>query len=682
MTGIVHPIPDGSTLQAATDLGNAYTYLNALPHEIELLYPAQFGHNLVLTPHTYLMNAATTFTDTLYLDAIGNANAVFVIKIYGALSTGSYAKVILINGTLAKNIYWMVNGAVSLNDYSVFKGTIVCNNGAMLLTTGVSIEGRALTTTGALSTSAITAIMPPGCGTSTSPVITTQPVSQTACAGGSVSFSVSATGTSPTYQWRRGNVNLTNGVNITGATAATLTLNPVSLTDAGSNYNVVISGTFLPAVTSASVSLTVNPAPVPTIGSTNNPCLGSSNNLYYTESGQTNYSWAVSAGTIVNGQGTSTLNVTWTGIGQQNVSVTYSNSFGCPAASPGMYYLFVNPYPGAAGAISGLASVCAGTSSVAYATTPVSNATSYTWSLPAGATIATGAGTTNITVDFGPAAVPGNITVAGNSTCGNGIPSVLPVSVNPLPAVAGLITGQGSVCAGSTGVIYSVSPIAGAQSYIWIVPAGAAIVYGLTTSQISVDFGSIEASGVITVKGINGCGIGSLSPDFNVDINAIPLAPVVSELGSLLTSNAVSGNQWYYEGTAITGATGQSYTVTSNTGYYWCVVTLNGCSSGMSNKIWVIMTGMQAYPVSRSFSIYPVPNDGQFTASVRYPVDATFNIIVYDQLGAKFLEMRDLKTVGGILDTRIDLRPVTDGIYFVVFLNNENKIVKRILVKN
>lgn len=167
VTGAIHPIPDGSTAQSAADLLGVYTYLNTLPYDIELLYPAQFGNNLVLTPHTYLMNAATTFTDTLFLNAGGEANAVFVIKIYGALSTSTYSKVVLINGAQAKNVYWLVSGAVSINDYSIFKGTIISNNGAIDLTTGVNLEGRALTTTGAVSTSAITVIMPPGCSQGT-----------------------------------------------------------------------------------------------------------------------------------------------------------------------------------------------------------------------------------------------------------------------------------------------------------------------------------------------------------------------------------------------------------------------------------------------------------------------------------------------------------------------------------
>lgn len=176
VTGNIHPIPDGSTAQAATDLLVAYNYLNGLAHDIELLYPAQFGANLVLTPHTYRLNAATTFTDTLYLNAQGNANAVFIIKIYGALTTSTYSKVILTNGAQAENVYWLINGAVNINDYSVFNGTII-SQGAVNLFTGVNINGRALTGVGALETHAITgaAAIPSGCAT----VVATTEVQET-----------------------------------------------------------------------------------------------------------------------------------------------------------------------------------------------------------------------------------------------------------------------------------------------------------------------------------------------------------------------------------------------------------------------------------------------------------------------------------------------------------------------
>lgn len=160
VNGMIHAIPDASTAQCSADLAIAYDYINTLPYDIELLYPAQFGRNLVLTPHTYLLNAATVLTDTLFLDARGNTNAVFVFKINGALSTSTYSRIVLRNGARSTHVFWKVEGAVNINDHSIFRGNLICNNGALgAINTGVILDGRAFTTTGALTTTAITTTM-------------------------------------------------------------------------------------------------------------------------------------------------------------------------------------------------------------------------------------------------------------------------------------------------------------------------------------------------------------------------------------------------------------------------------------------------------------------------------------------------------------------------------------------
>ncbi len=164
VTGTIHPVPDVSTAIAASDLVNAYNAINVLPHDIELLFPAQFGNELVLTPHVYLMNAATALNGTVYLDAQGNSNAVFVIKINGALSTTTFANVVLLNGALADNVYWKVDGALSGANYAMLNGTFIVNNAAIDLTTGDTLYGRVLTTNGALSTADNMIVSPSPCG--------------------------------------------------------------------------------------------------------------------------------------------------------------------------------------------------------------------------------------------------------------------------------------------------------------------------------------------------------------------------------------------------------------------------------------------------------------------------------------------------------------------------------------
>ncbi len=162
VTGKIHSKPDVSTAACAADLQTMYNYINTLNPDIELLYPAQFGNNLVLTPHTYLLNSATAFTDTLYLNAQGNPDGIFVMKVNGAFTTSTFSRVVLINGAQSKNVFWQVEGMATIAKNSVFQGTLICNNAAIGLTTGDSIYGRALTTSGALSTVTLVATIPKG----------------------------------------------------------------------------------------------------------------------------------------------------------------------------------------------------------------------------------------------------------------------------------------------------------------------------------------------------------------------------------------------------------------------------------------------------------------------------------------------------------------------------------------
>ena len=94
----------------------------------------------------------------------------------------------------------------------------------------------------------------------------------------------------------------------------------------------------------------------------------------------------------------------------------------------------------------------------------------------------------------------------------------------------------------------------------------------------------------------------------------------------------------------------------------------------------MIITGQEELPASATFTLYPVPNNGLFTASILYPVDDTFTIAVYNQLGVKLFEMADVKITGGKFATQIDLRPVSAGMYTVVFTNGEHKVVKKVII--
>ncbi|MEY4689319.1 MAG: hypothetical protein RIR76_3342 [Verrucomicrobiota bacterium] len=102
-----------------------------------------------------------------------------------------------------------------------------------------------------LSVAAIT--LTSGSSSSTVPVISTQPQSQTVTAGAAVTFSVGATGTAPlAYQWKKGTVD------IVGATNSSYSISATVSADAGSYFVTVSNGSG--AVTSNAASLIVSAA--------------------------------------------------------------------------------------------------------------------------------------------------------------------------------------------------------------------------------------------------------------------------------------------------------------------------------------------------------------------------------------------------------------------------------------
>ncbi len=173
----------------------------------------------------------------------------------------------------------------------------------------------------------------------TAPAITVQPVSQASFVGADVTFTVGATGSGLTYQWRK------DGVDIPGANADSYTISGLVLSDAG-DYDVVISGTCPPSVTSATAVLTVSTVSISTQPSNTSACVGTSASFGVVANGTgLTYQWQVSTGgpfTDIANATTATLllnNVTLSMNGNQYRCVISGSLNSDPAV------LTVNPLP-------------------------------------------------------------------------------------------------------------------------------------------------------------------------------------------------------------------------------------------------------------------------------------------------------------------------------------------------
>jgi uncharacterized protein (TIGR02145 family) len=310
----------------------------------------------------------------------------------------------------------------------------------------------------------------------------------------------------------------------TGETTSTITV----LAPPGHNlYAVTVTDACgQSAFTQASVDVGTIPGPAGTIAGITDICTPAAGVAYSIPliPGADSYVWTLPPGaSVTSGNNTNSITVDFnTAASSGNISVMGHNN-NCGDGLPSALALTINPAPAPAGPITGSNMVCQGDPAKTYSLDPLSFTTGYEWSLPAGVTIVSGAGTNQVTCLFTTSAVSGNITVRGhNAACGYGTPSSLYVTVNPLPGAAGMISGTTTICTPANGLNYSIPVITGAGGYIWTLPAGATITAGNNTNSITVDFSTSAGSGSIGVRGhSNFCGDGP-SSTLPVTINPSP----------------------------------------------------------------------------------------------------------------------------------------------------------------
>jgi hypothetical protein len=347
--------------------------------------------------------------------------------------------------------------------------------------------------------------------------------------------------------------------------------------------------------------------------------------------------------------------------------------------------------PGAAGPISGPAIVCK-SNTYNYSVGTISGATSYNWTVPTGATISSGQGTTNISVNYGASAVSGNVSVYGSNTAGNGAASNLPVTVNSAPAQPSAITGITSPCQGSTET-YSVTNVSGV-TYNWTVPAGSSILSGQGTNSISVSVGS--TGGNIQVTPSNSCGSGSSSimaisvgnvpgvaatpsgPD-NVDLN-------FTTTSSYATTGATNGVTYQWELMPVSAGTisgtGLSATVTWNTSFLGTaevrVKAFNDCGEGNWSLVKMTVVINTTGIIEGGFAnvrIYPNPSNGNFKVEPNWNSER-LSLLILDASGKEMY--RDV--VDGRSTSHLNL-DISSGVYLLVLTDGNVTTKKKLFIQ-
>ncbi len=245
--GNIYNPPNSLLAQAATDVGTAYGYLSTLGGTV---IGVLLGSGQIVTPGIYQTGAASSLTGNLTLDAQGDPNAIFIIRIGGAFTSSTFSSITLLNSAASCNVYWQIGGQFDLAGNSVFQGTIVVD-GAINLLEGSSLFGRALSRAGAINThNNIVSFLPTTAGTISGTPIVCQ--GQTGFA-----YSIPAIANATAYVW-----TLPSGASIiSGATTNTISVN-FSPTASSGNITVYATNACGNGIASPNYAITISPLPI------------------------------------------------------------------------------------------------------------------------------------------------------------------------------------------------------------------------------------------------------------------------------------------------------------------------------------------------------------------------------------------------------------------------------------
>jgi hypothetical protein len=318
--------------------------------------------------------------------------------------------------------------------------------------------------------------------------------------------------------------------------------------------------------------------------------------------GATTYLWQTSVGTISGSNSGSEISVNFPesyssmviSVQSINVCGTVSSARTITVKPPAKT---VTP-----GIISGSAVLCPGTIE-SYSISPVNNATGYFWEATGGVLLGAVTGTS---VQLEAPASYSSIALRVYSVNSCGVrSSARSLSVKP-PAVVkpGNITGPTlEVCGGSSGLTYTVAPVAGAVSYNWIASNGT-IATGQGTNIITLNAPESYVSFTLKVHSINECGVASSASNV-LTIRSVPATPAsITGPGEVCAGATLS-----YTASAALGATGYQWTMPTG----WTILSGQGTANvsilaGASNgTLRVAATNKCGSSASRSRAIAVIP---------------------------------------------------------------------------
>lgn len=301
-------------------------------------------------------------------------------------------------------------------------------------------------------------------------------------------------------------------------------------------------------------------------------------------------------------------------------SVTVSNSICQLVSQP--FTVTEKLLPANPSAISAADTVCSGISNIAISVS-ADTTVMYNWNLPQGWSINNGDSTAAITAISG--SNGGTVSISAFNQCG--VSDTINTYIEVVPSnlgTPGSIAGDTVLCAGET-TAYSITPVAGAVTYVWTLPNGWSA--NSNTDSVWLQVNALNNSGQVTVAAVNGCGQ-SIPAVVNVTIAVVDTPLITANTDTLLCNVTGSSYQWYYNGQPIGAASTQTYVATQAGNYSVEVFNAEGCSN-VSNTYNYTISGLNDL-TAQLISVYPNPANNYVTINYAGPQPAKLNLLATD----------------------------------------------------
>jgi uncharacterized repeat protein (TIGR01451 family) len=427
------------------------------------------------------------------------------------------------------------------------------------------------------------------------PFVTANPSDRIVCAGGSASFTASASGTPiPSIQWQASADGGATFTNISGATGAAYAFT-VSLGDNSKQYRAQFSNT-CGLVNSTAAILTVNALPGCSIAGADGLCANSTNNLYSGPAGLTAYRWSITGnGTITGATNAQTISVNAGASGTFTLTLTLTNASGCNSSCTKTVANFLLP----TAVVSGGGSICPGASTNIQAALTGTGPWAVVWS---DGFTQSGVASSPATRSVSPISTTiYSVTTISDVNCSRVGTGSVTVKVNSSPAVTGN-PANNAVCAGSP-VSFSASasgiPTPGIQ---WQVSTDGGVTFsginGATGSTYTFTASPGDNGKLYRAQFSNTCGVAN-STSASLTVNDLPACSIsgADALCASSVNNAFSGPgglaayRWSITGSGTINGTANAQVVSINagaSGTFTLTLTLtnaSGCTSACTKTV-------------------------------------------------------------------------------------------------